>query len=201
MHAHAQKAAGAGPAEHEHGHQHNHGEKATSARMTWPGGRRHGGRRRGLALPGTGSLCLPLLRVGRRVSSALYMTEISVVSRAEPSTHELANPHLSREATCCGGEVQTYEQTEDVFGRVTLLDLLDTVTLFLLAPLLAHRRLLSSVLCVKHFIRSRPKPLAGKGGGAGGRLRLEAGHRRSWLSAPRLLSSSSASRLSSLEVL
>ena len=63
--------------------------------------------------------------------------------------------------------MQTYEQTEDVFGRVTLLDLLDTVTLFLLAPLLAHRRLLSSVLCVKHFIRSRPKPLAGKGGGGG----------------------------------
>ena len=93
MHAHAQKAAGAGPAEHEHGHQHNHGEKATSARMTWPGGRRHGGSRRGLALPGTGSLCLTLLRVGRRVSSALYMTEISVV--AEPSPPVMNWPSLT----------------------------------------------------------------------------------------------------------
>ena len=169
MHAHAQKAAGAGPAEHEHGHQHNHGEKATSARMTWPGGRRHGGRRHGLALPGTGSLCLhPLLRVGRRVSSALYMTEISVVSRAEPSTHELANPHLSREATCCGGEVQTYEQMEDVFGRVTLLDLLDTVTLFLLAPLLARRRRLSSILCIPNISLDQDqnsKRVRSKGGG------------------------------------
>ena len=127
----------------------------------------HGGRRRGLALPGTGSLCLPpLLRLGRRASSVLYTTGISVVGRAEPTTHEQAKSHLSREATCCG-EAQTYEQTEDVFGRVNLLDLPDTVTLFLLPPLLARR--LSSILCMPNILlgqdQQNPEQARGRGSG------------------------------------